>query len=46
MAKSTALTEEQKYQAKFDFMVLMVIQASICFLSNGALPSILPSDLA
>ena len=34
------LTEDQKSAAKTDFYTLLSIQAFVCFLSNGALPSI------
>ena len=34
------LTEDQKTAAKTDFYTLLSIQAFVCFLSNGALPSI------
>jgi len=34
------LSDEQKTQAKTDFYTLLFIQAFVCFLSNGALPSI------
>ena len=34
------LTEDQKSAAKTEFYTLLSIQAFVCFLSNGALPSI------
>jgi len=34
------LSEEQKTDAKSEFYTLLFIQAFVCFLSNGALPSI------
>ena len=38
--RNMAMTEDQKLKAKRDFYSLLAIQASVCFLSNGALPSI------
>lgn len=38
--RNVQLTDEQKAKARLEFYTLLVIQASVCFLSNGALPSI------
>jgi len=38
--RNTDLTEEQKTEAKTEFFTLLAVQAFVCFLSNGALPSI------
>ena len=35
-----ALTEEQKRSSKSEFFLLLAIQTYVCFVSNGALPSI------
>lgn len=38
--QNMALTRDQTTQAKWDFYTLLAIQGTVCFLSNGALPSI------
>ena len=40
MQRHMVLTEEQKRSSKTEFFSLLAIQTYVCFLSNGAFPSI------